>query len=134
MKLAEPRFDRDLAYGKQGELLVGSYLEWIAGGNGRVEIKRKRRADLELYVETECDKGNTGRYQPSGINVTTADAWAFVVGDTGMAFVLPTALLRRALLHPSARRVEGPRGDCPTRGVLVHIAAILALAEEANRE
>jgi hypothetical protein len=69
---AEPRFDLDYAYGRQGELQIGEFLEWIANGNGQVEVKRKRFLDLDFYVETHCDKGRKGNYQPSGISVTTA--------------------------------------------------------------
>ena len=128
MNTAEPRFDRDLAYGQQGELLIEDYLSWIAKGNGQVEVKKKRRLDLEFYVETECDKGRTGVYEPSGINVTTADMWAFVIGDTGMAFCLPTGLLRKAVQDKAARIVSENDGSCPTRGKLVNIGTIISAA------
>ena len=68
----EPRFDLDLDYGKQAELQLGEYLDWIAAGNGRVEVKHKRLPDLDFYVETENDPGAAGQYQPSGISITTA--------------------------------------------------------------
>ena len=129
----EPRFDRDYVYGRQGELLTDDYLSWIARGNGRVEVKTKRTLDFEFYIETECDKGRQGRYAPSGINGTEADAWAFVVGETGLAIILPTSLLRAALNHPSARPKEGPRGNCPTRGMLVNLGAILSVAQDQAR-
>jgi hypothetical protein len=128
LSIAEPRWDRDLAYGKQGELLIEDYLEWVARRNGRVETKRKRRLDFELYVETECDKGRTGCFEPSGLNVTQADVWAFAVGNTGLAIFIPTGLLRLACSHKSARRKEEQDGSCPTRGYLVNLAAILAIA------
>lgn len=130
MNRAEPRFDIDLAYGKQGEMLVGSMLEWIANGNGRVEVKRKAFLDFELYVETECDKGRTGHYAPSGINVTTAEVWAFVVADSGLALMIPTTLLRASLEHRSARPKETLVGNCPTRGILVNLAAIMDTAKQ----
>lgn len=126
--VAEPRFDIDLPYGQQGELQVGTYLEWIAGGNGRVEVKRKRRTDLQFYVETSCDKGRRGQYQPSGIHATEADAWAFVVADTGITVIVPTDLLKATLLHRSVRAKAEDDGECPTQGLLVHFAAILDAA------
>ncbi len=128
MDQAEPRWDRDLLYGKQGELLIDDYLTWIAKGNGRVETKRKRRLDLEFYVETECDKGRTGNYQPSGINGTTSDLWVYVLGDSKIALCLPTELLRAAMKHSSVRSVSENDGACPTRGVLVNIGAMFAVA------
>lgn len=126
---AEPRWDRDLAYGKQGELLIGNYLDWIAKGNGRVESKRKRRLDLEFYVETECDKGREGCFEPSGINVTEAEAWAFTIADTRISVIIPTTLLQAACSHASAREVGERDGVCPTRGKLISLDAILATAE-----
>lgn len=124
---AEPRWDLDLAYGKQGELQVGDFLNWLARGNGRIEVKRKRRLDFELFIETECDKGRGGIYQPSGIYVTRADAWAFVIGDTGVTLIIPTALLKRAIQQKTARPKQETSGSCPTKGYLVNLAAVLAL-------
>jgi len=130
MSLAEPRWDRDLEYGKQGELRFGKLLQWIAGGNGRVENKRKRRLDLWLYVEAECDKGRSGLFTPSGISRTQADVWTFECGETGITFVIPTPLLRKAFDHPTSRPARETDGSCPTRGRLVNVAAILAVAKE----
>lgn len=80
---SEPRFDLDLEYGKQAELQFAEFLDWIADGNGRVEVKHKGYLDHRLYVETHCDKGRTGTFSPSGINDTTAHLWVFVIDDTG---------------------------------------------------
>lgn len=129
MTVAEPRWDRDLAYGQQGELQVDEYLKWIAKGNGRVETKRKRLYDLEFYVEQQCDKGRRGQYQPSGINVSEADVWAFVVADSGVAFIIPSRILRASLQHKSVRPKEEKDGSCPTKGTLVHLMAMLKTAE-----
>ena len=127
--MAEPRWDRDLAYGQQGELYWDDIFAWFARGNGRREDKRKRRLDLYFYVETECDKGRTGRYEPSGISVSEADIWTYLIGETGLGVVIPTRLLKEAVRHPTARRVEERDGSCPTRGLLVHLAAMLDIAK-----
>lgn len=119
----EPRWDRDLAYGKQGELLVGEYLDWVAAGNGRVEVKRKRNPDMNFYVEHEHDPGRRGHYCPSGISVTTADAWAFLIADTGVAIIIPTALLKDGWAR-STRVKEERDGSCPTRGHLVNLGSM----------
>jgi hypothetical protein len=124
MNKCEPAFDRDLSYGEQGELLVDNFLEWIARGNGRVEVKRKRRIDFELYVETSCDKGRKGFYKPSGINLTKADVWVFIVHETGIAIFIPTPLLKEFLFHCSVRDKEERDGSCPTKGKLVNLAAL----------
>jgi len=122
---AEPRFDIDLKYGRQGELQIGEFLEWIANGDGRVEVKRKRYLDHRIYVETHCDKGRTGDFRPSGINATTALLWVFVLGDTGIHISIPTDLLREALLEPSSRDKAELDGSCPTRGKLVDFCVLL---------
>ena len=129
---AEPRFDLDYKYGRQGELQVADFLNWLASGNGRVEVKRKRILDFELYIETECDKGRTGYFEPSGINVSEAEAYAFVVADTGISLVIPTQLLKKAIRHRSARPKEERDGSCPTRGFLVNLAAVMAVAKETG--
>ncbi len=128
MRRAEPRWDRDFEYGRQGELESEEVLEWIAWGNARVEFKRKRRMDLNLYVETHCDKGRRGLYEPSGISATKAEFWAYIFGDSRIAIWIPTELLRRTLDHCSVRAVEERDGSCPTKGRLVNVAAILSMA------
>jgi hypothetical protein len=122
---AEPRFDIDKSYGGQGELQIADLLTWLANGNGRIEVKRKRYLDLDFYVETECDKGKTGHYRPSGISVTTADAWAFVIGDTGISIIIPTDELRSILDEPGTRDREERDGTCPTRGKLINLGVLL---------
>lgn len=122
---AEPRFDIDYKYGHKGEVHVAELLENIASGNGRVEVKRKRYVDMYFYVETHCDKGRTGVFAPSGISVSTADAWVFVLADTGMSVVFPAETLRVMLDDASSQDRQEDDGNCPTRGKLVNFAAIL---------
>jgi hypothetical protein len=122
---AEPRFDIDLPYGRQAELQLADYLSWLAEGNGRIEVKRKRRLDLWFYVETHCDKGRRGVYAPSGISTTGAAAWAFTIADTNISIILPTEDLRAALIDPSTRDCEENDGSCPTRGRLVSLNVLL---------
>ena len=121
----EPRFDLDVEYGKQAEFHVAELLDWLGTGNGRVEVKRKRYCDLSFYVETACTKKGGVVYEPSGITVTTADAWAFVIGDTGITVLIPIDELRAMLDDPSTRDTEQPAGPCKSRGKLINVAAVL---------
>lgn len=121
----EPRFDIDLQYGKQGEMQVGELLDWITEPDGKMEVKRKRILDHRVYVETHCDKGRRGIYKPSGISVTTACVWSFVVADTGIVLTIPTNFLREMLNDPSSKDKEERDGNCPTRGKLVDICVLL---------
>lgn len=127
---AEPRFDIDYKFGRQAELKIEELLHWIADGSKEVEVKRKRYLDLWFYVETHCDKGKRGEYLPSGINVTTAQVWAFVIGDTGLSVLFPTDLLQIMIGDSSSRDREEHDGSCPTRGKLVNLGALLYRAKQ----
>jgi len=124
---AEPRFDLDLKYGVEGEQHIAQLLNWVVNGNHQVEVKRKRLLDLYFYVETHCDKGRRGEYQPSGISVTTASQWFFVLGDSGVTVSFPTDLLRSMISDDEAhaKPCEAKDGDCPTRGKLINLAVLL---------
>ena len=127
---AEPRFDLDYAYGRQAEIRIEELLSWIGSGNKKVEVKRKRILDLEFYVETHCDKGRRGEFAPSGINVTTAQVWAFVLGDTGMSVFVPTDLLQIMIEDPTSKDRSETDGSCPTKGKLVNMGAMLFRAKQ----
>jgi len=120
-----PEYDIDYEYGRQGELQIMELLDWIANGDGRVEVKTKRALDLVFYVETSCDKQRRGCYQPSGISTTKAHAWVFNIADTGLSVVIPTDLIRRMLDDPTTKDKNCPRGDYPTRGKLINLGATL---------
>lgn len=122
---AEPRFDIDVVRGRQGELQIGQLLEWIAKGDGAVEVKTKSYFDFNVYVEMSCDKGRKGVYEPSGICVTTAHVWAYCIEDTGISVMVPTDLLREMLDDPTTQPKEQIRGSCPTRGKLVKLGVLL---------
>ena len=122
---AEPRFDLDLKYGQEGERRIAEFFEWIATDSGRVEVKTKRYIDHKIYIETHCDKGRTGVFQPSGINVTTAAIWAICVGDTGVFLAIPTTALVMMLDDPSSTDKKEHDGSCPTRGKLINFCVLL---------
>ena len=121
----EPRFDIDFSYGNVGERLRETHYAWIMDGSGKVEVKRNRYLDLHLYVEQSCNKGRGGCYEPSGINVTEAEVWDYVIADTGICLSIPTRTLRRAMNGLGAQAAEEEDGDNPTRGKLVALQTIL---------
>lgn len=122
----EPRFDHDYEYGQQGELLIGDAIAALRGGQARVEVKRKRRLDDWLYVELMQDPGGTGtRWKDSGLNVTAAEWWAYVVGDTGFLLFIPTDLLRWAVSVEGGKPCEEKDGDNPTMGRLFRVSWLL---------
>jgi len=70
-------FDLDLSFGQKGEQLVKELLT-----NGRtIEVKRDRQwaRTGNLYIETACWSTRSEAYEWSGLSVTKADYWAFVL-------------------------------------------------------
>ena len=88
-------------------------------------MKRKRFIDDKLYVETHQDKRRRGLYEPSGINVTTARLWVFLIDDTGIHIAVPTDVLREAVLDASCVDVAESDGGNPTRGKLLDLHVLL---------
>ena len=76
-------------------------------------------------METHCDRGCRGVFQPSGIHMSTAHVWAFVIGDSGIAVIVPIGHLRAMLEDPSARDRAETHGAYPTRGKLINLGALL---------
>jgi len=103
-------FDLDLRYGKVAEELVRQLLF----APERYEVKRQDRAPEygTLYIETEHDKGARGTFTPSGLSITDADYWVFVI-QSHIIFT-PTSWLRD--MQPYCRAASLHDGSCPTRG------------------
>jgi hypothetical protein len=77
-------FDLDFAYGYEGETLVEELLT-----NGKtVEVKRDRRwkDTNNLFIEVQCWYNKTQSWELSGLSVTKADYWAFVL-ESGVLIV-----------------------------------------------
>lgn len=111
-------FDIDFAAGKVGENLVEEQLGAILTGGSTVEVKTdlKWKNTGNIYVETECFYQTSQSWEPSGLSVTKAAAWAFVLN--GLTIVIPTDDLRKIV------EVEGSAIDCkiepnPSRGFLI---------------
>ena len=77
-------FDLDLSFGQEGESLVQ---ELLTGGK-KVEVKRDRKWHKtgNIYIETECWSNESKSWKHSGLMVTEADYWAFVL-ETGVVMV-----------------------------------------------
>lgn len=123
----EPNFDIDLALGQQGELYVVDIIDSLVMANGRIEIKTDERSldTGNLYVEYECRK--FGGWQKSGIAVSAAEFWAFVIGgDT--VLVAPAwrvkEAVRRLYKTGAYYRKECVRGSHPTRGVIIPLRRV----------
>jgi len=70
-------FDLDYSYGLQGENLVDQLLN----GAKTVEVKRDRRwwDTGNIYIEVSCWYNTSQSWEDSGLSVTEAKYWAFVL-------------------------------------------------------
>lgn len=118
--VARSKWDISLAKGNAGEAEVLKALTGMALGT--VEVKRDARAATtgNLYVEYAQHIG--GAWIPSGISVTGADAWAFVLPPNDVMVFLTTDLLKHLALQANERgrrRITSHPDDIPTAGALV---------------
>lgn len=126
----EPRFDLDYEVGSQGELWTENIVDALA--HDRVEVKTDQEAlrTGNLYVEFECL--GRGGWRRSGIAITQAEIWVFVLQPQGLALVITTDLLRRAAREHYPDRVrECTRGSHPTKGVVIPISLLITEARRA---
>lgn len=117
-------FDLDLTVGQEAENYVAKVLQIDT-----IEVKR----DLlwfktsNLYIEAACYSQAKGEYVQSGLRVTKASHWAFVLGDTFI--VVPTNNLRNLIdnqiLAGTARPVSCDIQPNPSRGYLIRIEDLL---------
>ena len=115
-----PDWDIDRSYGEAGEQ---SFRRLMGLDRERFEVKRKRYRDDKFYVETHQLIRGASKYVPSGINTTRAEYWAYMIADTGVTVLFPTAALRSAAR--SAETVSEDDGDNPTRGRLVSLQSVV---------
>jgi hypothetical protein len=107
-------FDLDYSFGLVGESLVNDLLT----GGKRVEVKRDRKwwTTGNIFVEVECWYNASQSWEASGLTVTKAEYWAFVLAES--VLIVPTKLLRLAV------EIEGHPISCQippnqSRGYLI---------------
>jgi hypothetical protein len=124
----EPNFDIDLKRGQQGELYTADIIDALAEAKGQVEVKTDERAlqTQRVYVEYECRK--FGGWEKSGIAISTAEFWAFVLGGDTVV-ISPTWRVRNASRRlwrdQPGLRVECRRGSHPTKGIAIPLKYLL---------
>jgi hypothetical protein len=115
-------FDLDFRYGYAGEQLVEELLT-----NGKtVEVKRDRRwhETGNLYIEVECWYNSTQSWQVSGIAVTEADYWAFVLEES--VLMIPTINVIQAI-NQYGREINCEIPPNKSRGFLITVNDLLAV-------
>jgi hypothetical protein len=113
-------WDKDFSFGLEGETLV----EELLTRGKTVEVKRdaRWRDTGNLYIEYACFYQGVKAWKPSGIAVTKADYWAFVI--EGTVLFVPLELLKKTCM------TKGRKIDCiippnPSKGFLVTVQDIL---------
>jgi hypothetical protein len=120
-------FDLDFRYGYAGEQLVEELLT-----NGKtVEVKRDRRwhETGNLYIEFDCWYNSAQSWQPSGISVTKADYWAFVLEQS--VLMIPTINLIEAV-EQYGRVINCEIPPNKSRGFLITVNDLLAVMRKSN--
>ena len=121
-------WDLDYATGLVGEQLVNELLT-----NGKkVEVKRDMRwAETgNVYVETRCWYNSENTWKDSGLLVSEADYWAFVLNET--ILMIPIKKLVMACV------TYGKRIDCkiepnPSQGYLVKVVDLIAISKQETQ-
>lgn len=120
-------FDLDYSFGAVGESLVNDLLT----GGKTVEVKRDRKwwDTGNIYIEVQCWYNSTMSWQESGLSITKADYWAFVL-ESGVIMV-PTDHVKYAV------KVFGKRIECTiepnsSRGYLIKATDLLTAMKELD--
>lgn len=118
-------FDLDFSYGRAGETLV----EELLSGGKTVEVKRDRRwhQTNNIYIEVECWYQSSQSWEPSGLSVSTASHWAFVLEQS--VFIIPTYVLRDAT-HKHGREITCEIPPNKSKGYLITIENLLTETKE----
>jgi hypothetical protein len=135
--MKDSNWDLDLRAGLSGESRVADLLSLDT-----VEVKTDRRwhETGNVYIETECWYVGTQSWEPSGIRVSKATHWAFVLEDS--VLIVPLHRLKEAV-HDSGTVIICNIPPNPSRGFLIrpttlleHIrtARAIEIAEHAEHE
>ena len=122
--MIQSNWDLDFSTGQVGEALVNDLLE----GGFTVEVKRDRRWHItgNVYLETHCWFRSEKAWKKSGLAVSKADYWAFVLNKT--VLLIPTQKVIEACL------TYGKQAQCkiepnPSRGYLVKVTDLIAISK-----
>jgi len=117
--MKDSNWDLDYRDGILGEKKIADLLSMDT-----VEVKTDRRwKDTgNLFIETECYYQTTDTWEKSGISVSKATHWAFVLEDS--VLIVPTFRLREAI-HEHHRPITCNRPPNPSRGTLITVGTLI---------
>ena len=117
--MKDSNWDLDLRDGMVGESKIADLLHLDT-----VEVKTDRRwhETGNVYIETECYYVNEDAWKPSGIRVSQASHWAFVLEDS--VLIVPLHRLREAVWE-TGKPITCNIPPNPSRGYLIKPAGLL---------
>jgi hypothetical protein len=126
--IKDSNWDLDLRAGESGE----SYLADLLHAD-TIEVKTDRRwkETGNIFIETECFQQSTQTWEPSGISISKATHWAFVLGN--MVLIVSKNELQSAvewLGYP----VENKMPPNPSKGFIVTPQALISYIRSRNEE
>jgi hypothetical protein len=112
-------WDLDLRAGETGESRVADLLSLDT-----VEVKTDRRwhETGNIYIETECYYVKSQAWEPSGLAVSKATHWAYVLEDS--VLIVPLFRMKEAV-YELGRPITCNIQPNPSRGYLITPAVIL---------
>ena len=115
-------FDIDLRYGQEGESYVKQLLNIET-----IEVKRDKRWKNtgNLYIEVWCWSDNNQEWYPSGLQVTKATHWAFVLEET--VIIVPVAQLIETV-QKYGNKIECSIPPNYSKGFLIKVTDLLEVA------
>lgn len=125
--MSRSSFDLDFSYGRKGEQLV----EELLTDGKRIEVKRDRKWHLtgNVYIETECFFTKNNEWAASGLAVTEAEYWAFVLKKT--VLMLPTNVLWYAV-KTFGRDITCEIPPNLSRGYLVKVVDLIEATKQVS--
>lgn len=129
MDVNKSSFDLDFSYGRDGEKLVEQLLT-----NGKtVEVKRDRKwhQTNNVYVEIECWYMKSQSWELSGLSVTKADYWAFVLEQT--VVMIPTDHVWYAVKN-FGREITCEIPPNRSKGYLIQVEDLLLTTKTLRKE
>lgn len=127
----QPHFDIDFDRGRVGESLVEELPEAIS--QGKVEVKTDYRAidTGNFYIETwQYGREDESDKRQSGINVTKADSWAFVIPQTKAIYLITTEDLKTLMRSNSYRETRQPRINSNTNASIGRLVPVEHVAQK----
>ena len=125
-----PHFDTDLARGLVGENLIEQLPELIK--LGKVEVKTDYRAieTGNFYIETrQYSMPDASDQRLSGINVTQAESWAFVIPQTMAVYLIATDELKNLLRSKEYRETRQPIINAHTNASIGRLVPVMDVAK-----